>query len=628
MSVLSLQQVFTRAEGFTDADPLVRISAIHHAGLRYGRLRTPEILDQLASALADDNVNVARYAAVTLAQNDDIRGVDWLLQLLTKSGDWYGGLGQSLRACTRFPFLGLLAEHIDLRSIDDVASVHSRELLGTMIHLNEGDFLDRAEREPDWRRDVLETLTTLDRIPGIRVQPGKILLHGYILSLPLESHPGFFCAPRSGGFFMHHSEAVVNSSQLAVGKEALVIANPHDPADEISTLYVLREPEEIDLDELSDLVFSADVFANACQAGPLTPGLVARRIKKNVEVLDADGSRHRESYRTKKVAAGQLALTPQSMGEQTGRTFYVPNLRVTDTQARRIVKQFAQLAGLQTGSVVSVAPKKGSQRFNTVRVQLHTAENKEKEFLANNVQKDDRFLLEPCPNCSTSGVVECTTCENGREPCSGEKRCGVCRGTGRTKNNHECTLCDSNNRTHGCEGTGEIPCIICNGAGAFACPNCSNRPGGPGVYDVAKPCTNCNGTTLHVAECDSCHPPGSGVCWICRGTGRKRNADTVCDRCQGSRKCQKCQGTGDYSAPCRSCRQTGIKTPEVKCQFCKATGKKNCRPCRKTGVRVCAICFGKKGLRCKRCKGSGKLHCGQCRSSGWTIFSVVKNSVL
>jgi hypothetical protein len=74
--------------------------------------------------------------------------------------------------------------------------------------------------------------------------------------------------------------------------------------------------------------------------------------------------------------------------------------------------------------------------------------------------------------------------------------------------------------------------------------------------------------------------------------------------CNGTGKCQKCNGNGSYSEKCGICNGVGTLTyPSGPCPYCNATGQRthSCSRCYSTGK--CNICSGTG--KCPTCKGEG-----------------------
>jgi len=79
----------------------------------------------------------------------------------------------------------------------------------------------------------------------------------------------------------------------------------------------------------------------------------------------------------------------------------------------------------------------------------------------------------------------------------------------------------------------------------------------PVGYTFDKTCRGCNG--IKTVACETCH--GSGICWICDGTGKipyMPPESSWCAACQGTGRCYTCGGAGSHS--CEECGGRGILT--------------------------------------------------------------------
>ena len=627
MSVLSLQSIYSRPEALSDADPLVRVSAIHHAGLRFKQSRDASILSTLNRLLQDGDSLVSRYAAVTLAQNFDKAGVRWLLDQAIQTRGKDLELLDCLKACTHFPFLGLICEYIDVSSVPADRS-DLQQLLNGLIESNINDFQDQADRNLRWREDVLKTVASLDKLNGVTRNPGKFMQLGVLLSVSEEFAPGFVWVPETGGFFPYYSECVSNQGALASGADVLFIANPHNLEDEVQTMYVFTSPELPSKSDLASKVIQFSVFNGAATVGPLQPGIVLQRLNsKSVMIYFADGTCVSESRYANDAEPGQLVLCPPFAAndlDRRARAFFVPGIKSHSKLGLNLLRN--HLGEIQRnprallGTVQRVFPQHNTAYLKT-QVQVHRPDNAQRNFLIKKAAPQDKVLLVECDHCHTEGIVPCTNCQGTKEvKCSGEYTCGYCRGTGKTRAGYTCTRCPDSHRVKGCEGTGVNQCLRCNGAKEVTCPNCR----GTGNHKEAHDCPGCEGRGHRKFTCPSCNPPGSGSCFICDGTGLKFG--NTCRKCDGSGQCKNCAGAGHTTASCRNCDSKG-KFAAVPCNTCRTSGKCKCLQCKGQGTRECAVCFGYKRLRCRHCKGSGKFYCNHCRSSGYVVIATVDQAL-
>ena len=76
----------------------------------------------------------------------------------------------------------------------------------------------------------------------------------------------------------------------------------------------------------------------------------------------------------------------------------------------------------------------------------------------------------------------------------------------------------------------------------------------PISYTYDEICPRCQGDAI--VTCETCH--GSGICWVCDGTGRiwYMPNDGWCAACQGTGECYTCGGKGWHT--CGKCGGTGL----------------------------------------------------------------------
>lgn len=121
-----------------------------------------------------------------------------------------------------------------------------------------------------------------------------------------------------------------------------------------------------------------------------------------------------------------------------------------------------------------------------------------------------------------------TTFKNLISPINNYGTCFSCNGSG--AKTLDCSLCDGTGTHHGA-------CNRCNGTGTFkfparSCPTCT----GTGLFGIYR-CRRCAGVGLQ--------PPSSAVCNKCHGSGAY------------SAMCKKCEGAGEFKVSCRKCGGSG-----------------------------------------------------------------------
>jgi hypothetical protein len=209
-------------------DPHVRIAALHHAGRRLcasgeepGAMQ--RLRGQVGARLADRDGRVARYAAVTLAQIGDRRGVRWLLSATARATPAEGGpLMLALRDCTRFPFLVLLTKAIDPVILAAGLEGPGKAELERVLLWADDDFQKLGATNPAEQARVLESLTAINAMSGLERRAGVYCRRGVARSVPLEG-PGSLFLPESGLSLLYHDEAVVNPDEACAGRDVLTV---------------------------------------------------------------------------------------------------------------------------------------------------------------------------------------------------------------------------------------------------------------------------------------------------------------------------------------------------------------------------------------------------------------------
>src|SRR5262249_2105563 len=131
---LSVADIHNRVEAFTDADPLVRIAAIHHAGARLRQAPSRRLREILLELLNASDPLVARYTAVTLAQSGEVQGLQHLVAAIVRARSQDEELDECLRNCRNFPFAALLNERIFLDSIGSVAKSDWQQFITSFLY--------------------------------------------------------------------------------------------------------------------------------------------------------------------------------------------------------------------------------------------------------------------------------------------------------------------------------------------------------------------------------------------------------------------------------------------------------------------------------------------------------------
>lgn len=625
-----------RMEALDDADPLVRISAIHYFGqrLRSPAQSEPSLRERLARLLSDQDRLVSRYVAVTLAESGDREALGWLLaQIVNAQGADQDDLKACLRSCSQFPFAALISERVALESLRHLSHSVERRWLERTLQLRPDEFRQAASADSIWRSHLLDKLCEVHRIPGLAT-PGhygnRVLQRGRLLSLSNENQPGFLFWPETGVFLQYFPEAVLNRPALLRGREVLFVANPRSPTAEIVCLYVLEDaPAWTDEEILQTL--TPDLFDRAISDSPLIPGVVVA-LHKGAIVLCLNGVRRVEQYLSKHARLGQLALLhPDDEGRPLAH--FVPGLLARSAVPNIIVSRFAQQDGSQPARIVRTFD-------NPPACELRVdGSNRSIRLKVSAPFRVKSLLVRKCSDCQTKGCIDCPPCGGkGQIVCSGTHSCSNCRGSGqitnrKTQETYPCRSCMGNKSVQGCEGSTKVKCQNCQGASKLDCPRCR----GVGNTRAAMNCRNCAGSgsltcsgcqgtgRKQLGDCRACRQ-SPGQCGACRG--RRYFGSNPCRVCNAVGTCTNCDGTGVYSVDCNRCSGQGIfhctscrgtgRWEAIQCDLCKGTKKLPCRACNAMGIIPCRSC--NQGKRpCQKCGSSGKLLCHTCGHQGWLL---------
>ena len=183
-AILTLKDIYSRPEAFDHPDPLVRVTAIHHAGRQLAESRSEQLQTRLHDMLNDPDLFVARYTAVTLAQCGDPRAIVRILAELSRGGDaaQVEELEGCLRDCSHFPFAVMLCRRIDLNSLPAVQDLQKRDFLTQLLTMTADWFYDEAERKPSFRTYVLDFLGDVHLFARNTASGGPVV--------PSGPHPG------------------------------------------------------------------------------------------------------------------------------------------------------------------------------------------------------------------------------------------------------------------------------------------------------------------------------------------------------------------------------------------------------------------------------------------------------
>jgi hypothetical protein len=521
---LVLTDYYNSEQAFHDPDRMIRIAAVQHSGPRLER--NARLRAILLGLLTDKDELVARYAAITLAQQGDAAGITMLLrEAPLRSGPERERLDGCLRNCTRFPFAVLVNEITRIESLSSVPDKDTRDQLEGILTLTAESFYDIVKEDASFRPQLIQLLAGLDRVPGVKCRPDTVYGPGWILSVPMGKQPGFLCCPERRMFLTFAEEAVLNPEALRRGVEVLFVTH-HPKAVSAEVVYVLEDARP-----RQDLL-PAELLAGPPAVAGLRVGVVVD-IKGDkpprAVVLTACGKPFTEKYRAQKAAVGQLALVEEETDLGRPQCHFVP-LGPYQAQQGSVVRLILERHGQHRGLTlarVSAVHEEAEGRWPLL--EMEDASGRRFSVRAPRGRKGESAFVHPC---------------------NAPRTCFRCEGTGQRQGpnavrKQPCVWCDATGTLSPCAGKGQAACPACKRtgncekcAGSGSCPNCRGSGN----------CPRCGGTGTY---------GGGGECYGCNGNRK-------CRWCSGHKKCTRCQGAGD----CSLCR--GQTT--VKCLICDGTG--------------------------------------------------------
>jgi HEAT repeat protein len=321
---LSLQECICSEAAFRDADPMVRLAAVHHAGARLcrGEGRTARVVGGLQAVLLrqlnDPDARVARYAAVALAQAGERDGLDYLTGQLRQAGPAdRAALLACLRNCTRFPFAVLLHALAGLHGQGGINPGNLAPLLREAVYLREEEYLERARRTAGYRKNLLEQLVNYQTRAGRQQGHGPACDVAVVQSVPRTEQRGVLvCRPRKL-FLQFGEEGVLNPDRLQAGAEAVFVAVLEDPEAVASFVFLLADVSPAPGPAPADLLLTSERKAGLVPGMVLGVQALPGGALLRLAAVCHDGREIVENYPTHgtPVTKGQLLLaTPDARG--------------------------------------------------------------------------------------------------------------------------------------------------------------------------------------------------------------------------------------------------------------------------------------------------------------------------
>lgn len=519
---ISIQDFYNRREAFHDSDPMIRIAAIHRAGNKLER--NLALKETLLDLLDDKDPLIARYAAITLAQSGEPRGLSHIVEAISHTdGQDRQELDNCLRNCVRFPFAVVLNERIFVETIPAVKDKNLRAVLAEALRLTSNSFYEKSEGDSSFRDTFLNIITTLDRLDGLRARDRSVSDVGWVVSAPMGKQPGFLCCPTRRLFLKFQEESVLNRAYMERGRQVIFVAREEAGSGEADCLYVLE-----DVAPRKD-TFTSEMMTRFERKSGLLPGVIVSKWDSpdRVDVLCANGTSFHERYRAQKAFPGQFVLIEEETEMGRPQCHFIPGVRLTPNQIRGIIIDYADLNNLVLAKLVNIHDETHPKTGHSHCI-VKSEDGEEIATYIPSPRPHQSVLMKPCHVCEAFGAIACEGCDGQGEivcrkcsgtlriPCdrcsgSGTFTCPVCSGTGKAK----CKVCKGSGRNlkgsahRECNGTGKVPCSYCSSFGRKACGTCH------GDAELT---------------CDVCGESGRVQCHRCRGAKMVR-----CPYCQGSR---------------------------------------------------------------------------------------------
>jgi hypothetical protein len=232
----ALQSCFTLDHAFQAGDRVHRIAAIHHA---LPQLQHDAALrERVRELLADADLFVASYAAVTLARAGDYSGVRYLLrQLYEGPAESQPMFRRCLRDCTTFPFVALLAEVLDLRGLANLRPREAGAALELVLQLNREQVNGALADVPTLKEQLQSAFAGSAAFQFCTRHEGRLLGAGHITLVPSVKY-----IPRKGRTLIDGKIVSEEVGTLRFGEQ--VVLNPDQLCKGADTLFAGTEGEE------------------------------------------------------------------------------------------------------------------------------------------------------------------------------------------------------------------------------------------------------------------------------------------------------------------------------------------------------------------------------------------------
>ncbi len=667
-------------------DPLVplreRIGGLYLWG---HQIDHPEVQYKLRSILTstipqdEKQLQVALHTAILLAQNGEYEGVKYLLALLEKISrkESLDLIEVALRNCSQFPLAALIAQTLDLKSLQE-----HKEDIRELLLISDDDLFELAQNG-NAQANLAQLSEKVSSLASLPQKNGRQIALGTILSTPLRQDRGFrytgfvvidrpqhtpLVIPYDTGDVLNRNDQRARQDILQLlrppGRKAMIVYQEL-PLCEAHQLYVFPFPP-IENDQLEMLVAQIGQGASGLEVGMVAELEVNKH--GDYRVITSEGETRVMGFKRDSQKIGNIFLRHPLNSQMISTRLRFNSLQIAEfaslfkkcSELDRAVyirthknrHYFASASGEIVSKPGKVFPKNGyfvetvitrdGKQFKTPFEipNLEWESTERSNILAKFFQKYSEAIGVVLESYEYDGklyarAVQAQTGYVTRPQVDEMIAPGTIvyyeTGTeGRLFSNpipyyrliSPCLCCFGTGYSlcESCDATGEVICSDCDGEGFVTCPECNG--------DGRSTCGHCDGKGEREVDCRDCG--GSGDCSGCQGSGLYIAGD--CNRCNGygtinGYTCTKCGGDGKYklshrwcdgTGKCNKCGGTGIKT--IPCRTCDQTGLWGCGVCHEHGTVTCGCRNGK--MECPECTGARISRCS-CRHQGdYKIVSV------
>lgn len=600
------------------ADPgqplLERIGALYYRGQWADQPKTQKEVKRLLKPSAvqePQETLLCLHAAILLAQHGEFDGIDFILELLKGKSrrDQLGLIRTALRNCSQFPLAVLLAQAIDLGSVNG-----HEDCLRQVMQLSDDDLFAYSERKDQqaYFEDLVEQLDAVMTLPR---QPERDLAFGTIIRRPVRRDFGFrytgFLAieranqvpliiPYDMGDVLNRNDqhAMQDVQQLLrqPGRRAIVVYDT-DPPYEAQQLYILPFYSQTK-QETQTLIARLLKGVDGLHIGVVVEISIDRG---GYRIITADGQCRWGRYQPDRQKVGNCFLI-HDLNSQPLST----RLRGSSEDVSDVARRFKQ--NTQLDRAIHVKTHHGwhtlaSRQGNTLSMRGYVSD--EIVYFVEEGTKDGKAKYYPFEVPGLPWTPEERSKVLSAFFAQQPDALGVILEVYEYKDNQYARIIHPESgailrpRVNQDYPAGTLAFCEMGDDGNL---HSSIMPG----YRIVDGCPYCFGTSYRV--CSTCAGEGRIVCPTCHGA-----LQIECDRCGGTGKepCGHCGGSGERTLKCTKCEGGYWRSGRI-CPKCKGKGvfAVTCRTCGGTKLWDCSDCHGHGTRRCS-C-GNGYISCPEC----------------